>query len=90
MQTPWHRMLDRFVNLYGQEIGLFLAKRVGAKIRRFDLSCANNWRIARKHNPKEVSNYHKLRRSGCCGSFDTEITHYKSGTVFLFGFNYGH
>jgi len=99
--TPWHWMRDELVDRFGEELGNWLAKRMATHIRGKE--CLSHFslvekprgiaRVARRLAPKAwaaVDRHEEIRRDGCCGSFDTELHHYKSGRRFLFGFNYGH
>ena len=53
-----------------------------------DESCVDNHRFARKGDQPAVRHYHKLKDSGCCGSYDGEI---RIGfQTYYFGCNYGH
>jgi hypothetical protein len=89
-------MRDDLIAQYGDEMGLWLAKRVGNYVRGKEnlshfsivevptglkLLSPEAWRAVRRHEEK--------RSGGCCGSLDVEITHY-SGRKFRLGFNYGH
>ena len=74
---------------YGKEIGDFItvrfAKALGSAPESID-----NLRVADKANDYERGVYDEQKRHGCCGFVDEEITHYKSGRTFLYGFNCGH
>lgn len=52
--------------------------------------CVDNHRIADASDPEEVAAYEAIRDGGCCGSFDTQIVHPKTGKTILIGCNYGH
>ena len=75
---------------YGDELGLWLAKRAAAEIRKKDDPCMDNLRICDEAIPAEVEEYERRRSSGCCGFCDVRLHHYKTDRRFLFGFNYGH
>ncbi|MBX9690878.1 MAG: hypothetical protein K2Z81_00730 [Cyanobacteria bacterium] len=58
-----------------------------------DYENADNLRIARKSNEKEVDEYNEVAETGCCGVYDEELEVEAGGNnkeVVLFGFNYGH
>lgn len=74
---------------YGDEIGLFLAKRIASAVRKATWPY-DNLRVADKANPAEMLAYGEAKGHGCCGFYDDEITHYKSGRTFMCGFNFGH
>lgn len=96
-RSPWHDMRDALVEQFDEEIGNWLARRIGhhikgkACISHFSVAevprigtfdWARNWSLMKKHT--------EIRKGGCCGSFDLELHHYKSNRRFVFGFNYGH
>ncbi len=85
-------MRGMLVGQYGDEIGLFLAKRVGTMVRRAGAAdnCMSDFRIADASIGEEMVLYESVRDSGCCASVDRRIDHYKSGRVFFVGFNWGH
>ncbi len=54
---------------------------------------ADNLRIARKSNEKEVAEYKEVAEQGCCGVYDEELEVKERGNkkeIVLFGFNCGH
>jgi len=87
-------MYDKWVTWfqlkYGDEIGLFLAKRASSLINKINDPCIDNYRVAEIGNILEEEEYKNLQKNGCCGFSDTLITHYASGRKFMLGFNYGH
>lgn len=92
MSNPYKHMRTMLSHRYGADIGTFLAKRVARAIRRTKAhdQCLDNIRVADVDIAEELEHYEKMRAVGCCGFFDAEITHYKSGRHFRYGFNYGH
>jgi hypothetical protein len=99
-KTPWHYMRDQLVEKYGDEIGLFLARRIGKAYKKINDPCTDNFgvvelptRLDHWVNPffvKAVVDHHKRAEAGCCGRYDETIVHNKTGRKFTFGFNYGH
>jgi len=84
-------MQARLTKRYGAELGPWLARRVAKLFRDArDTYCVDNFRVCDMSRPDEVEKYRVQRASGCCGSADRSITHYSSGRVFRYGFNYGH
>jgi len=92
-------MRDRLVEQYGEEMGNWLARRIGKIVKPYVDDCMDNFSLvelptgAKRLSPAawEVVGRHKERRSqGCCGSRDYELVHYRSGRRFTFGFNHGH
>ncbi len=51
-------------------------------------SCADNPRVARVGNLRELRTYVKAMRRGCCGYYDRK--HLIGTEWFWLGFNYGH
>lgn len=89
--APWFAMRDALVRRYGEEIGTFLAKRIGSAIRSTGPDpCIDGFRVADTAIDSEVDEYERIKSAGCCGFYDDRITHYKSGRTFRFGFNFGH
>lgn len=88
LRTPWHDMKDSLCFRFGEEIGIFLAKRIGSDMRNKD--CFTNFSIVDESDSSENLEKHRVRRIGCCGSLDRKIRHFKSNRTFLCGFNYGH
>lgn len=73
---------------YGDEIGPFLARRMGSDLAKNADPCIDALRAADTSNDAEMMEFKEAR--SCCGSFEREITHFKSGRTFVYGFNYGH
>ena len=73
---------------YGIELGLFLAKRLGKRMKNCE--CIDNLRFADKADLEQVVEYERQRDHGCCGFVDMEIKHHSSGRTFILGFNHGH
>ena len=68
----------------------WLANRM-AKIYRKGHECRDNFRLCRADARWEQSKrYQAIKAGGCCGSFDVELTNPQTGSVFWYGFNYGH
>ena len=53
-----------------------------------DLEYADNFRYADTSDPDSMANFEEIADSGCCGSFDTEVT--LDGKTYLIGCNHGH
>jgi hypothetical protein len=92
-------MRDSLVEQFGEKMGNWLARRVGAHVKDYVDDCMDNFSIVelptglKRFSPAahEAVGRHKERRSsGCCGSVDVELHHYSSGRRFTFGFNHGH
>jgi len=83
-------MRDDLISRLGDEIGTWLAKRVGKAVKGIDMSCSNNFRVALKDDPEQVAKYEAQKEGGCCAFFDQEFHHFKSAKIILVGFNYGH
>jgi hypothetical protein len=90
-------MRDDFVDRFGEEMGNWLACRAGKDLK--DRDCISDFSIVEKPKGlkhlspeawKAMGRHEQIRQGGCCGSFDTEYHHYKTGRRFLLGFNYGH
>ena len=100
LKTPWHYMRDRLVEQFNEEIGLWLAKRIGKVLKKYQWDCMDNFGVAEmptnllhRLDPfflKKITRFKAQQRSGCCGRYDGELTHHKTGRKFAFGFNYGH
>ena len=88
--TYFTDLVRRLGKRYGDEIGLFLAKRIAKTIKKIDDGCMSHFRVADIKKKKEVKIYDSIKCSGCCGSVDKIIEHYKTGRKFMYGFNYGH
>lgn len=99
--SPWHDMRDSLISRFGNELGEFLAKRIGRDIRRCGVeSGISHFRVAERPSrlwhfvvPRfaiQALRYNQMRSDGCCASFDGNIIHYGSRRRFSFGFNYGH
>lgn len=58
------------------------------EIARNGLDYADNYRVARMNNPAEMLEYARIRKTGCCGDFDT--TTMIHGVKWAIGCNYGH
>lgn len=83
-------LVEWLTEVYGPEIGPFLARRIATVIRRCGDENLDNFRACETTREDEVERYAKQRAGGCCGTSDTTITHYPSGRTFKLGFNYGH
>ena len=90
-------MRDAFVDKFGEDMGNWLARRAGKKLK--NKLCISNFSIVelpkglRRLSPaawKAVGAHEERRSRGCCGSVDVELHHYRSGRTFAFGFNHGH
>jgi len=73
---------------YGDELGLWLAKRIGKRIKGKEN--ISHFRICDIVIPTEVQRYEEIAKDGCCAVETGEVTHFRSGRTFRFGFNYGH
>ena len=74
---------------YGQEIELFLVAEA-LRIAEEEYDCQDNFRLAEVGNAEEEAEYEAALLEGCCGFFDTVLTHEPSKRSFRYGFNYGH
>lgn len=84
-------MQTRLVRKYGEEIGPWLTKRVASMFRNIrDTYCVDNFRVCDISVPDELAHYSEQKSTGCCGSYDDQITHFASGRTFRFGCNFGH
>lgn len=96
--SPWHALRDRLVERYGEELGNFLAKRIGKTMKNKD--CIDQfsvveipsrfWHFFMPSFYIAWGRHRGIREGGCCGSFDDSIIHFKTGRIFTWGFNYGH
>jgi len=95
----WHEMRDRLVEQFGEEMGNWLARRIGKLVKPYVEDCMDNFSIVelptgpQRFSPaawEAVGRHKEQRESGCCGSRDFELHHYRSGRRFAFGFNHGH
>jgi hypothetical protein len=90
-QSPFDGLVSWLSKRYGDELGLWLAKRAASAIRRTGIDpCMDNFRVCDEAIPTEVEEYENRRSNGCCGFCDVRFHHYKSDRHFRFGFNYGH
>ena len=88
-RTPWHGMQESLQRKFGEEIGTFLAKRIGVDMRGKD--CFTDFSVVDLGaSEEELAKHKRIRTGGCCGSLDREITHFKTGRKFAYGFNFGH
>ncbi len=87
---PFDTLVEQMTAYYGPEIGPFLARRLAAAIRKTKDLCIDNLRWAELGNAEQVATYELAKKKGCCGFHDVQITHFKTGRHFMFGFNYGH
>ena len=51
--------------------------------------CVDNERWAVLGDPKQMDQYNQIAASGCCGSFDGQVTA-PDGITYAVGCNYGH
>lgn len=87
---PFEDLKSALSELYGSELGEWLARRAASAIRPKKNTCMNNFRICDEAIPEEVELYEKQVANGCCGFCDIRLHHYKTDRRFRFGFNYGH
>lgn len=83
---------------FGHELGNWLARRMGKALKGMD--CISNFSIEELPSEgalidnilgwRRLKRHSEIRSSGCCGSVDVELHHYRSGRRFAFGFNHGH
>jgi hypothetical protein len=81
------RMKPPQANDYG-ELQLYLTRELEQIIKTNDLDYVDNFRFADVKIRKDVRRFRKQAETGCCGSFETEVT--VGGRRFLVGCNYGH
>jgi len=94
---PFNNIKDWLSKKYGPRMGHFIAVRLAKAIRRSKDKCLSHLRVARSNNILEMVEYESIRRAGCCGSWDEELTyaHRIFGITIWkekirIGFNYGH
>lgn len=93
-QVPWTHLA---ASLRQRGWPADLINRVGYTVRATFLDsekfrCADNLRLARVDNPKEIAAYKNQINKGCCGYFDEVVIVHGDGKVHiaLVGFNYDH
>jgi hypothetical protein len=84
--SEYEEMKDK----YGDEIAHWLGRLLYYYILLVDDGCIDNTRFAETTNEEEMRNYNEQQKEGCCGFFDKEVTHKKTGRKFMIGFNFGH
>jgi len=90
-KVAFDSMQKRLVRKYGEEIGPWLTRRVASMFRTIrDTYCVDNFRVCDTAISDEVTRYTEQQSTGCCGSYDGQITHFASGRTFKFGCNFGH
>jgi hypothetical protein len=73
---------------YGERIGRMLNGAMTRMAKDIDDPCMDNFRFSAMDRPGDLRRYRDRRASGCCGSYDQEIT--IDGRKFIIGCNYGH
>lgn len=81
--SPWQA---RLIEKYGQEV----ADRIWYEFLRVegDYEFVDTFRACNPYDAEDLAQYNEIRDGGCCGSAEFQVTH--KGSVYWFGFNYGH
>lgn len=82
----WYSSLEQ---RYGKELGSWLQSQVDLMCNELADPCIDNIRIAKPGVQREIKQYKRAIKNGCCGRHDRKVTHPVHG-VFFIGCNYGH
>jgi hypothetical protein len=86
------KMVLRAIPDIGYSDWVWLCNQIGS-IHKKVYSCVSNVRLCRtKQGSSDLptSEYKEAQSRGCCGFFDRMLVNKKTGSVFHYGFNYGH